>query len=176
MSYTPGETGSHIATTNGFDEESGEARIADPGDFTLRRRLRQLHDAKEAVKETKNAAVSNEVIEEQIYPDQRDHIVAERVTDYIHELRPVLAEKSETAAEEFLSETVEFDGEAVTLQEIMLSRGRVGDDGAHLPYYASMQAWDICNGYFERIAGAVFEPGSAEPETNLVDPSGRFEE
>jgi hypothetical protein len=149
-------------------------RVVDPDDYNLRRRLKQLHDAKEAVKERKDNVLSIEQSNRQFNPRDRDRFVVEKLVDYIHELRPLL--KKIGREEQFLDEAVETPvQDAVTIQSIINSRGYMGDEDGYLSYQASMAAWDVCNGYFEDVAGAVFEERSPEPEANPVDPAGRFD-
>lgn len=153
------------------DPETGDGaeRLADPEDYNLRRRLRQLHDAKQAVIDSKDRAVNATVIEESISKPQRDRIVAEKLIDYVRELRPVLDKRTsdtdhkETDAESFLEEDVtELDGETITLRMIVDQHGQIQTENNEgwIPYQVSMMAWDCCNTYFEEIGGAVFETES----------------
>jgi hypothetical protein len=175
-----------MSTSNGemsgvVDGEAGDGttgRIEDPDDYNLRRRLKQLHTAKEAVITRKDNALDLErrKNDKQFPPQTRDRFVVEKVVDYIHELRPLL--KKVGREDEFCSEIVTFGGGEVSIGEIIERRGRAPDQSEteYLPYEASMAAWDICNEYFEDVAGAVFEQESASPDQNPVDPAGRFNE
>jgi len=159
-------------------------RVVDPDDYNLRRRLKQLHNAKEAVKHRKDDVLELERVNRTFTAGQRDRFIAEKLVDYIHELRPLL--KKIDREEEFLSEEVgTVNSTTVTIQSIIETRGYVsgGDSGRYsdntnpgecILYQASMAAWDICNDYFEDVAGAVFEESSPDPGANPVDPSGRF--
>jgi len=144
------------------DPDQGE-RVADPENYNLQRRLTQLHSAKEAVTEMKDRALDREATDRTFSAQRRDRFVAEKLTDYILELSSLLSRVDRD--DEFLQRTVSYDGRDLTLQEIIDRRGRVVDDGDDpIPYYISMQAWDICNRYFEQVAGAVFESGSMPKE------------
>lgn len=148
-------------------------RVADPNDYNLRRRLKQLHDAKEAVKRRKDNTLELQRLNRDFPAQQRDRLVAEKLVDYIHELRPLL--RKTEREKDFLAEEVDgSNGESVTIQSIMESRGYVS--GNYISYSVSMAAWDICNSYFEDVAGVVFERNSPDPSNNLVDPAGRFNE
>ena len=161
-------------------------RVADPDDYNLRRRLRQLHDAKEAVKTRKDESLQLERINRSFTASQRDRFIAEKLVDYIHELRPLLRKAGRE--EGFLHERVGTVNEIdVTIESIIDNRGYIpnddpntqtdnSDSGTYIPYEMSMAAWNICNDYFEDLAGAVFEPSSPGPEGNPVDPAGRFNE
>lgn len=164
------------------DDGGGIERIVDPDNYTLRRRLRQLHDAKERVVERKNAAVLEWQMTRDFTERRRDLLVAEVVVDYVQELASVLEKQSKTAddedgespdEDEFLNQSVSVsDRRDITLEEFARTRGRF--DGAPLDYRVSMEAWAVCNRYFEDVAGAEFEQGSVAPEHNPVDPAGRF--
>jgi len=152
-------------------------RVEDPDDYNLRRRLKQLHTAKEAVITRKDNALDLErrKTDKEFSSADRDRFIVEKVVDYIHELRPLL--KKQERAEEFLEETVTTDGgQEVTIQEVIDRRGRLtdGTEADYLGYRASMAVWDICNQHFEQVAGVVFEQESAGREQNPVDPAGRF--
>lgn len=141
-------------------EESGAARIADPENYNLRRRLKQLHDAKERVRNTADAATRAEMTDRQFSDQKRNRLVAEAVSDYILELKSVL--NAEERAEEFLEEKVGTVNDVqITLSSLSETRGLVdAEDGrVVVPYQASMSAWSICNDYFETVAGAEFEEG-----------------
>lgn len=162
------------------DEADGTSlgRVEDPDDYNLRRRLKQLHNAKEAVITRKDNALDLErrKTDKQFSTDDRDRFIVEKVVDYVHELRPLL--RKADREEDFLDEDIEAgDVDSVTIADVMDDRGRVGDGGdrRYLDYRASMAAWDICNQYFEEVAGVVFEQESTEPDHNPVDPAGRFD-
>jgi len=172
---------------SGRSESGGRAtmeRVVDPDDYNLRRRLKQLHNAKEAVKRRKDDALELERVNRTFTADQRDRFIAEKLVDYIHELRPLL--KKIDREEDFLAEEVgTVNSTTVTIQSIIDSRGYVSsgdtsrysdntESGGYIPYEATMAAWDICNDYFEDVAGAVFEESSPDPGANPVDPAGRF--
>jgi len=180
------ESGLVSARSEGTDR-SGIARIADPDDYNLRRRLKQLHNAKETVKTRKDTLLHKEQQKGRVWTaDKRDRFIAEALVDYIHELRPLL--KKNEQEDDFLSEEVGVvNNTTVTIGTIVDGRGYIakngsanrygiGDDsGKYLPYQYSMVAWDICNDYFEDVAGVVFEQ-QTEPGENPVDPAGRFNE
>jgi hypothetical protein len=177
-----------VSSRSERSERSGTARIADPDDYNLRRRLKQLHNAKEHVKTRKDTLLHREQQQRgrAWTADKRDRFIAEALVDYIHELRPLL--KKNDQEDEFLSEEVgAVNSTMVTIETIVDGRGyipkngsanRYGigeDSGMYLPYQYSMVAWDICNDYFEDVAGVVFEQ-QTEPGENPVDPAGRFNE
>lgn len=158
-------------------------RVVDPDDYNLRRRLRQLHDAREAVKTRKDEALSLERRNKKFSSEDRNRFIAEKLVDYIHELRPLL--KKTAREDDFLNEEIDtVNSTRVTIELILENRGFVpetddrhsSDGGRYIPYEASMAAWDVCNDYFEDVAGAVFEEDSASPSHNPVDPAGRFDE
>jgi len=140
-----------------------------------------LHNAKEAVVTRKDDALDLErrLNDKEFSSEDRDRFIVEKLVDYIHELRPLL-QKAERE-EEFLSEEVKAEDGDISIETIISTRGRTSQSGStdgesYLNYRSSMRAWDICNGYFEDVAGAVFEKESARPEDNPVDPAGRFNE
>jgi len=149
---------SEPASSTGARE--GIEQIADPDDYNTRRRLRQLHDARERVKEMKNNVLDQEANN----PRRTDQSlarrnVAETVVDYILELRPILAQPELQREEEFLAEEIEtVDGEPITFQD--LTKRNWFDDGNVPSLRTSMRAWDLCNDYLEEIAGAMFEENS----------------
>lgn len=144
-----------------MDSDEGEQedkRIADPENYNLSRRLRQLHDAKESVVEIKDRAVNQEAVDSNFSPSQRDQFVAEKLIDYIRELRPLM--KLRENEDDFLNEEVgTVGGQELTLRQICETHGQVEiEDGqAWIPYQVSMTAWDLCNDYMEQIAGGTFE-------------------
>lgn len=170
--FTSDAGGSTDSSDGQQSHQSGLERIVDPDEYNLRRRLRQLHEAKEAVKQRKDDALELERLNREFTRGMRDRFIVEKVVDYIHELRPLL--RKIDREEDFLSEEVAIvDDETVTVQDIISTRGEL--ENGYLPYAASMDAWDICNDYFENIAGAEFE-GEVDPGQNPVDPAGRFHE
>jgi len=174
MSEANGEM-SEVASGQG--DSDATSRVEDPDDYNLRRRLKQLHNAKEAVITRKDNALDLErrKTEKQFSSGDRDRFIVEKVVDYIHELRPLL--KKAGREEDFLSEEISSAGTStVTIDDVIDSRGRIEQESEteYLNYRASMAAWDICNQYFEDVAGVVFEQDSADPEQNPVDPAGRF--
>lgn len=151
--------------TNGEGDDI--ERIVDPDNYNLRRRLKQLHDARERVRERKSKALSLEMRRRDFSAQRRDRLVAEAAVDYINELLPVVKRKGD--AEDFGSKTVDLgrDGE-VSVEEFAQSRGTTDDDGrVPYPYQVSMEIWNICNTYFEQIAGAEFEQQGLPAETGF---------
>jgi len=146
-----------------------EKRLADPDNYNLRRRLRQLHDAREYVKEVKNQALNSELSNPRQSNDSRDRAVAEAVTDYATELLPVLRRREH--ADEFRSEDV-GDGE-LTIGEFIDTRG--APEATPLRYTLSMKVWSVCNEYFERVAGPEFENESLPRETGFETTGARDE-
>lgn len=159
-------TGS-VGDRSGEDSEqaTGVERIADPEDYAKRRRLKQLHDARDRVREIKDEAFRLEKTERTVSERDRDQFVAEALADYIAELRVVLARRGgdeDSGDEEFLNETVMTRREAlaeISIDDIRQQRGHVSIEERRVPisYETAMRAWDICNSYFEEIAGATFE-------------------
>lgn len=169
-------TGQQLADGDSADggEEEALSRIVDPDDYNLRRRLKQLHSAKEAVKDRKDDALDLERRSRKFTAEDRDRFVVEKLVDYIHELRPLLSKGGR--AEQFLDEEVRLrDGETISLEEVLADRGAIIDDRRdgesgereYLPYEASMAAWDVCNQYFEDVAGAVFENDGLPTESGF---------
>jgi len=154
------------------DDETGLERIEDPDNYNYRRRLKQLHDARERVIDIKNRALNIQQMERAFSAEKRDRYITERVVDYVHELRPLL-EKQGTE-DVFLSEEIgSVDGESITMDRFAERRGRIstGEGTRAIPYEASMEAWHICNSYFERVAGPEFEDGSL-PSDSGFDTTG----
>lgn len=162
--------------------KSNVERIEDPNDYNLRRRLKQILDAKEAVVERKDDAVELFRENKRFSRADRDRFVVEKLVDYIHELLPLLDEAD--LKDEFLSEDVgRLDDEPVTIEDIVDGRGYISDnarpwqrdaDGRYIPYQLSMDARHICDRYYKQVAGVTFEQNSTRPEDNPVDPAGRF--
>jgi hypothetical protein len=148
-------------------DQDGIERIVDPDDYTIRRRLRQLHDARDAVREVKDEAFRLERAERSIKPQDRDRFVAERIADYVAEVAVVVEQVSTEDLDQFLETTVaadeENDREEVTLGEIRDRRGLVGNRGV-IHFATSMRAWSEVNRVFERIAGAEFESSGLPQE------------
>lgn len=149
-----------MSTPEPEDREDADAieRISDPDDYNLRRRLRQLHDAKDRVRELRDTTLRREQFDRSFTKAQRDLFVAEAVTDYIDELEPLL-DKIERADEFLEQEVATINDETITLRDIQASRGTITiEDKTHrIPYQASMDAWRECNRYFEQVAGVVFD-------------------
>lgn len=161
---------SEATTSNG---QGKLERIADPDNYNVRRRLKQLHDAKERCRETKTNVVRLETTRRTFTERKRDRLVAEDVVDYINELLPVL--KKNEQKEEFLDESVDLgrSGE-VSVGEFVETRGTDEDQNKPYSYRISMKIWAICNDAFEDIAGAEFQKESPDPGANPIDPAGRF--
>lgn len=137
------------------DNGRGAERIADPDDYNTRRRLKQLHDAKELVKLEKNDAINDELRDPRKHDRQlHRRNVAEVLADYILELRPIL-QKLEME-EQFLQEEVEASSGIVKVEDFR--KREWFDDQENAPTIrTSMYVWDVCNDYLERVAGAMFE-------------------
>jgi hypothetical protein len=131
-------------------------RITDPEDYSLRRRLRQLHDARERVRDINNRATRAEITTRDFTTDQRDRLVAEAVADYILELTSLMQGSDDHDADEFLDQNITTDDgdHQLTLNDIVARRG-----AASIPYLVSMQAWDRCNQKFDQMAGPEFDSG-----------------
>lgn len=144
------------------ESDSGDTaieRIADPENYNVRRRLKQLHDAKERARDTSARAARAEITNRKFDETQRDRLIAEAVADYILELKSVLRMREEFDEERFLSmraATVRDD--KVSVGDIVNRRG-VLKNSEPIPYQASMGAWDICNQFMDRIAGPRFDDG-----------------
>lgn len=194
MSSEPAPPADDVGRLSGdSDEERGAAKIADPENYNLRRRLQQLHDAKERVGKVGERATLVEMTDRDFTPEQRAELVAEAVADYINELRPLLALRE--LDEEFLEQGIApIEGETVTIGDLAEARGRLphrdreasnpllrttGDSitGAETPpYEVSMMARSVCDDYFLKIAGVEFIGETPAPDANPVDPAGRFNE
>lgn len=150
-------------TTNSRDEADdqtadGVERIADPDNYNLRRRLKQLHDAKERVRERKSKAVYKELTDRKFKAWKRDQLVAEAVVDYINDLRSLLAGKDEADVESFLNESISIDDSTrITIADFVRTRGYPPRQDDIVHYSVSMEVWRICNDHFEEVAGAEFE-------------------
>jgi len=170
----------NLSDSDQSETSSGVERIADPDDYNLRRRLKELRDAKSDVKEMKDRAImlAEDQSNESFWEEDRDRMVADKLVDYIHELRPSLSHGEDSHEKEFLSSSVSLeDGGEITIEEIATSRGRVdpdSEDWRHLTYQEAMRAWDVCNDYLEKMAGVRFENG-AGPDANPVDPASRLD-
>lgn len=138
-------------------ESDGVERIADPDNYNVRRRLKQLHDAKERVREVKGRALQLQMTSREFTTRQRDRFVAEAVVDYINELETVLEQTDE--ADDFRQETVDVGDGTVTVEDFCDGRGsvNVGDGPELASFEVSMEVWRICNRHFERVAGTEFE-------------------
>jgi len=151
-------------------DQDGIERIVDPDDYTIRRRLRQLHDARDAVREVKDEAFRLERAERSIKPHDRDRFVAERIADYVAEVAVVVEQVGSEDVDTFLGTTVdastENNREVVELREIRDKRGLVGERGV-IHYATAMRAWTEVNRTFERIAGAEFQSGSLPTEASF---------
>lgn len=166
MSSTTPNTGD---LAGGDEETAGIERIADPDDYAVRRRLRQLHDARDAVREVKDEAFRLEKSERSIKPTDRDQFVAERLADYIAEVAVVL-EQTDEDHEAFLDEAVQttgnLDRDEVTLRQLRDQRGLVGERGV-IHYATAMRAWVEANRHFENVAGAEFESSGLPTESGF---------
>lgn len=148
-------------------DREGVERIADPDQYSHRRRLRQIHDAKERVLDVKSRAVQRaEYSTTQFTDRQRDRLIAEAVVDYIAELEPVLQQNENWEA--FASEPLYGQDVETTIEQFLQTRGTDPNEGYN-PYLfsVSMKAWRVCNRYFEQVAGAEFEQGSLPSETGF---------
>jgi hypothetical protein len=131
-------------------------QIADPDNYNTRRRLRQLHDAKELVKQQKNTDLNKELQNPRKFNKQISRRnIAELLADYILELRPVLARLDRE--DEFLDEEVPNDDDDTIALNDIAYRPWYGEESTAPSIRTSMAAWDICNDYLEEIAGAMFE-------------------
>lgn len=163
-------------------EEGGASRIADPENYNLRRRLQQLHDAKERVRSVGENATLVEVTDESFTSVKKDTLVAEAVADFILELRPVLAD--EEKAEAFLDEDVSIvNGDMVTIRDYAEALGRLRYDPERVesnplidlsggtwepqtpPYAVSMMAREVCYEYFNELAEVDLE----ENQRTVID-------
>lgn len=144
------------------EESEGDTaieRIADPENYNIRRRLKQLHDAKERARDTSARASRAEITNRKFEERQRDRLVAEAVADYILELKSVLRMREEFDEQRFLSmRAATVSDEKISVGDIVNRRGEL-KNSEPIPYQASMGAWDICNQYMDRIAGPRFDDG-----------------
>lgn len=160
MSVDPAAGSSADDLASNTDQEEGLSAISDPDDYALRRRLKQLHDARDRVVETKQTAVRIETLEREFTELQRDRLVHEDLLDYILELKAVLGREDQGRdIDEFLSETV-GDASVNDVETLTTLLNKRGQDPP--PYHISMQAWDICNSYLEELAGADLDTGLPE--------------
>lgn len=160
MSVDPAAGSSADDLASNADQEEGLSAISDPDDYALRRRLKQLHDARDRVVETKQTAVRIETLEREFTELQRDRLVHEDLLDYILELKAVLGREDQGRdIDEFLSETV-GDASVDDVETLTTLLNKRGQDPP--PYHISMQAWDICNSYLEELAGADLDTGLPE--------------
>jgi hypothetical protein len=160
MSVDPAAGSSADDLASNADQEEGLSAISDPDDYALRRRLKQLHDARDRVVETKQTAVRIETLEREFTELQRDRLVHEDLLDYILELKAVLGREDQGRdIDEFLSETV-GDASVNDVETLTTLLNKRGQDPP--PYHISMQAWDICNSYLEELAGADLDTGLPE--------------
>jgi len=136
-------------------------RLADPENYNLRRRLRQIHDAREFVKEVKNQSLGKELSNPRQNRSGRNRAVAEAVSDYAAELFPIL--ERQERAEEFRDE--EIPRTELSVGEYLESRGAPNREP--LPYTDSMRVWRIVNQYFEEVAGPKFEDEGLIKERNF---------
>jgi len=142
-------------------EEIGAAEISDPDDYNLRRRLQQLHNAKERVTTTAERT-SIMLLDKELFTEQkRDRLVAEAVASFIDELDSLLAAKNEEISEAFNSRTIaKAGGEERTIREFRERRGQfefTDDDGSTrvgvAPYGLSMNAHRIASEFLDAVAG-----------------------
>lgn len=168
--------------TGGQDDDSGDGgveQIADPDNYAHRRRLKELYDAKERVRETKARALRMDILEDySITETQRNRVIVEDLVDYIHELMSLLKDREEML-EKFRDESIDLDKHtAVTIDEIARTRGRkqngartpgvqLNRDGDPIDYRAAMEAWHVCNDYFEDLAGPDFKRSSMPKESGF---------
>lgn len=153
--------------------DAGVESIADPDNYTTRRWQKQLHDARERVREMKNQVLDRQLEDPRGFNEQiARRNVAEMVADYVLELRPILAQDEFDREEDFLNEPVRAGDTETTLEEFV-RRNWFGDEEAP-PLRVSMDAWDTCNDYLTDISGPEFESATTTPEDNPVDPANRF--
>lgn len=157
------DTGGREQTDHGPD---GVERIADPDNYTERRRLKQLYDARERVRSVKTNAVHR--WRDNSYPNfsgyDRDLYVAEALVDYVLELDALIREAGQSSHDEFLQESVSIEGRPtpLTIADLVDAHGRPSDNGPRsdsdpIDYRTAIRFWRVCNEYFEEIAGPEFE-------------------
>jgi len=151
------------------DDVQPDQRIADPDNYNLRRRLQQIHDAREFVKEVKNRNLGKELSNPRKDTSGRNRAVAEAVTDYATELLPVLSRQGER--ELFRDEDI--GDQELTVGDFIDDRG--APDGNPLAYTVSMKVWTICNRHFEDVAGPQFEDAGL-PREKGFDATGEAEQ
>lgn len=154
----------------------GVERIIDPDDYNTRRRLKQLHDAKEFVREVKNRVIERETNDPRYDMNVGRRNLAEVVADYLLELRPVLRRNG--LEEQFLDEEIDIgNGDPLTFRDFAQRPWYLDRDGNASfrnttndapTIRQSMRAWDICNDYLEEIAGAMFEDGKLPRESEFT--------
>jgi hypothetical protein len=138
-------------------EDIGAARISDPDDYVLRRRLQQLHDARDRVTETQRNAVRIETIDRGLTATQRNRLVFVDLLNYIRELKAILGQDSPERHDEFMTEVViDGEGDGQTISGL-LDRANDPPDTA-----VAMKAWEVCNEYLEEVAGAEIDSGLPE--------------
>ena len=136
-----------------------------------------LLDAKEWVKEIDKKTQLLLQEDPHFYPEDRAEMIAHSISRYIAELQPMLRKAGKK--EEFLQESVSIGELELTIEEISIRRGNVdlGTESStrvdnkfgfteptepvekYIPDEALLAIEQICNEYFEDLAGVVFDTG-----------------
>jgi hypothetical protein len=113
-------------------EQTGQPTVADPENYNLQRRLRQIHNARErfpeTVREEQDRVVSPDRRENGITEDRYLEIVTEALLDYLIELEPLMRNDDlETGTDYWngFEVTTDKHGDAVTIKRIVESDGNL---------------------------------------------------
>lgn len=150
----------------GTEAEIGASQISDPDNYNVRRRLQQLHNAKERVADRADRTSIMLLDDPQFTEDRRNRLVAEAVAAFIDELDSLLRATQEELASEFTDEEVaQAAGEVRTIGEFQEGRGvfEYQDDGdtkrGVAPYGMSMTAYRTASEYLDKVAGPQLDSG-----------------
>lgn len=152
------------------EERLPDITVADPDNYNIARRLRQIHNARERFPEVvreESERVSDSPRGPGITPGRYRELVADALIDYIIEVEPLmrsgeLNKKQDGFGTEFWSEKTVWkapDGKEVTLQYIVEHDGVVpaedGDESQAIPINVARKAYRMTNRFVAQVGLGV---------------------
>lgn len=145
------------------DQSDGSFGVADPDDYLLMRRLRQIMDARErfaeTVRERKDDVVSDDRQTGITFRRYRE-LVADAAIEYLVEVEPLLRHDDLEEEQSIWAESIDTDpqGGAITCKRIVESGGTVPDESGEpvpLPVSVSRGAYRAVNRFLSTVGFGV---------------------
>lgn len=180
---------------DGDGDDEPKISVDDPDDYNLTRRFRQIHGARDHVKDVAEEYGRNTNDE---YAEQYRELLAQSVASYAIELEPLMTDHESgeriwtraeidaprhpegklTGIEDFVTQYGRIQVVQEYLEDTSLGSTRTREEVLGVPDVATiMRIYRLCNTFCREIGLDVRVTGDPPaPDANPIDPAGRFNE